>query len=49
MVDGIDLILFGSSFGSVKGDPAFRERADFDQNEAIDGVDLTILAYYFTL
>ncbi|MFC2173128.1 GDSL-type esterase/lipase family protein [Acidobacteriota bacterium] len=47
LVDGIDLILLGSAFGSALGEPAFRKRADFDENSIIDGVDLSILSYYF--
>ncbi|MFC2174081.1 GDSL-type esterase/lipase family protein, partial [Acidobacteriota bacterium] len=46
-VDGVDLILLGSAFGSRWGDPSYSSMADFDENYVIDGVDLAVLANYF--
>ena len=48
-VDGIDLILLGASFGSTYGDSSYNRRADYDQDYVVDGIDLAVLAYYYSL
>lgn len=46
-VDGMDLILFGRSFGSVRGDTRYNANADFNADGAVDGLDLAVLASNF--
>lgn len=46
-VDGMDLIRFGRSFGSLRGDNRYNPNADFNADGAVDGVDLAVLASNF--
>jgi GDSL-like Lipase/Acylhydrolase family/Dockerin type I domain len=46
-VDGIDLVRFGRSFGSQRGDTSWNEDADFNADGKIDGLDLAVLASNF--
>jgi len=46
-VDGMDLILFGRSFGSVRGETRYNANADFNADGAVDGLDLAVLASNF--
>lgn len=46
-VDGTDLIRFGRSFGSLRGDNRYNPNADFNSDGAVDGVDLAVLAANF--
>lgn len=40
-----DLAIFSRAFGSKKGDQNFDARCDFNNDGAVDGVDLILLAY----
>ena len=46
-VDGKDLVRFGRSFGSQRGDNRYDANADFNADGAVDGVDLAVLASNF--
>ncbi len=46
-IDGMDLILFAHTFGSLEGDERYELSADFNQTGDIDGLDLIILANNF--
>lgn len=46
-VDGMDLIRFGRSFGSLRGDTRYNANADFNADGSVDGVDLAVLASNF--
>ncbi|MDX1630325.1 MAG: GDSL-type esterase/lipase family protein [Thermoanaerobaculia bacterium] len=46
-VDGADLVLFALRFGTRRGDPGFDADADFNDDGAIEGEDLAILAANF--
>lgn len=46
-VDGMDLIRFGRSFGSQRGDNRYNPNADFNADGSVDGVDLAVLAANF--
>lgn len=46
-VDGMDLIRFGRSFGSQRGDSRYNPNADFNADGSVDGVDLAVLAANF--
>lgn len=46
-VDGMDLILFGRSFGSVRGETRYNANADFNADGSVDGLDLAVLASNF--
>lgn len=46
-VDGMDLIRFGRSFGSQRGDNRYNPNADFNADGSVDGVDLAVLASNF--
>ncbi len=46
-VDGMDLIRFGRSFGSQRGDARFNANADFNADGSVDGTDLAVLASNF--
>lgn len=46
-VDGMDLIRFGRSFGSLRGDDRYNANADFNADGSVDGVDLAVLASNF--
>lgn len=46
-VDGMDLIRFGRSFGSVRGEVRYNVNADFNADGSVDGLDLAILAANF--
>lgn len=47
VVNGDDLIIFGSAFGSQTGDANWNANVDFDDNGVIDAGDLVILGRYF--
>jgi lysophospholipase L1-like esterase len=46
-VDGMDLIRFGRSFGSLRGDNRYNANADFNADGSVDGTDLAVLAANF--
>jgi len=46
-VDGMDLVRFGRSFGSQRGDNRYNPNADFNADGAVDGTDLAVLASNF--
>ena len=46
-VDGTDLVRFGRSFGSQRGDTAYSASADFNSDNRVDGLDLAVLAANF--
>ncbi len=46
-IDGMDLILFAHTFGTLDGDDRYALSADFNQTGDIDGLDLIILANNF--
>ena len=46
-IDGMDLILFAHTFGTLEGEDRYTLSADFNQTGEIDGLDLIILAANF--
>lgn len=46
-VDGTDLIRFGRSFGSQRGENRYNANADFNEDGSVDGTDLAVLASNF--
>lgn len=46
-VDGTDLVRFGRSFGSQRGENRFNANADFNSDGRVDGTDLAVLASNF--
>ncbi len=46
-IDGMDLIFFAHTFGTLEGDERYTLSADFNQTGEIDGLDLIILANNF--
>jgi len=46
-IDGMDLILFAHTFGSLEGQERYTLSADFNQTGDVDGLDLIILANNF--
>ncbi len=46
-VDGADLIVMATAFGSHSGDPGYVEKADLNRDGVIDGVDISILSAVF--
>jgi lysophospholipase L1-like esterase len=46
-VDGMDLIRFGRSFGSLRGETRYNANADLNVDGSVDGQDLAILASNF--
>jgi hypothetical protein len=46
-VDGADLILLSAAFGSTPSDSNWNPDADLNQDGAVNGQDLTILAMHY--
>ena len=46
-VDGGDLIIMATAFGSHTGDPQYVEKADLNRDGIIDGIDISILSAVF--
>ncbi|MCD4653390.1 hypothetical protein K8T06_05600 [bacterium] len=46
-VDGGDLVILSTAFGTFTGDPGFNEKADLNHDGVIDGNDLVILSSVF--
>lgn len=46
-VDGADLIILATAFGSHAGDPDYIEHADLNRDGVIDGIDIGILSAVF--
>jgi len=46
-VDGADLIILATAFGSKSGESGYNERADFNGDGIVDGVDLVTLSAVF--
>ena len=46
-VDGTDLVIFGRSFGSQRGETNWNADADFNADGHVDGLDLAVLASNF--
>jgi hypothetical protein len=46
-VDGFDLALLASAFGSARGEPRYLAAADVDGSGLVDGVDLALVAMRF--
>jgi len=46
-IDGMDLILFAHSFGSLEGEERYELSADLNRTGAVDGLDLSVLAGNF--
>jgi subtilisin len=47
VVDGTDLSIVASAFGSWPGSPRWDPRADVDIDEVVDGTDMAIIARHF--